>query len=48
VKKVGPATLVHFIKVEKQKQTRKNLKGKLVFWNKESTYEYAFAKYLEQ
>ena len=45
----GPqsSNLVSFIKVEKQKQTRKNLKGQLVFWNKETTCDYKFAKYLE-
>ena len=46
-----PAVVVSFIKVEKQKATRKNLKGKqLVFWNKETAtaQEYRYAKYLDQ
>ena len=45
--KVNGPSPVEFIKVEKQKQTRKNLNAKLIFWNKEITNEYRYAKYLE-
>lgn len=39
---------VSFIKIEKHQPTRKNINGKLLFWNKEESYDYRYSKYLEQ
>jgi len=39
---------VSFIKIEKHQPTRKNVSGKLLFWNKEDSYDYRYSKYLEQ